>query len=248
MNTDGSGRITEFEEKPKAPKSNKASMGIYIFKWNVLKKYLCTDAENDASQHDFGKNVIPAMLDDGCAMYAYSFSGYWKDVGTVRSLWEANMDLITIPPKLDLYDKEWRIYGKNTAMPPHFVGKNAEIQNSMVTEGSRVNGTVRHSVLFSGAVVEEGAVIEDAVIMPNAVIKKNAIIKKAIIGEHASVGEGAIVGCRPRPDEVYDNSLTDDITLVSNNLDVPPNKRVPKGMIADEKALLKLNDREGEQE
>lgn len=248
MNTDGSGRITEFEEKPKAPKSNKASMGIYIFKWNVLKKYLCADAENDASQHDFGKNVIPAMLDDGCAMYAYSFSGYWKDVGTVRSLWEANMDLITIPPKLDLYDKEWRIYGKNTAMPPHFVGKNAEIQNSMVTEGSRVNGTVRHSVLFSGAVVEEGAVIEDAVIMPNAVIKKNAIIKKAIIGEHASVGEGAIVGCRPRPDEVYDNSLTDDITLVSNNLDVPPNKRVPKGMIAEEKALLKLNDREGEQE
>lgn len=232
MNTDGDGAITEFEEKPKHPRSNKASMGIYIFNWSILKQYLISDARDASSSNDFGKNVIPAMIGDGKRMYAWDFDGYWKDVGTIGSLWEANMDLLGEKPLFNLYDKQWRIYSKNPVMPPHYAGRESDVDNSLVTEGCIVHGTVRHSVIFAGVTIDSGAVVEDSIVMPNAVIGRDAIIKKAIIGEGAVVGAGALVGCEKTEDDSdYDTSLTGDITLLSNSVMVKEGARVPKGMV-----------------
>lgn len=231
MNVDGEDVITEFEEKPKQPKSNKASMGIYIFNWQVLKEYLTKDSEDSGSSHDFGKNIIPSMINSGKRMFAWGFDGYWKDVGTISSLLEANMDLLGETPKFNLYDKEWRIYSKSTIMPPHYAGEDADIADSIVTEGCDVNGTVRHSVLYSGVTVEKGAVIEDSVVMPGAVIKCGATVKKAIIGEGAVIGEGAQLGCDALPTEQYDTKLTGDITLIASSINVPDGMRVPKGKV-----------------
>ena len=194
MNTDSDGRITEFEEKPKKPKSNLASMGVYIFSWPVMKKYLTEDDADPASQNDFGKNIIPKILGDGLKLMAYSFESYWKDVGTIASLWEANMDLLSYPPKFNLRDSRWPIYARSPVMPPHFVGSNGVLETSSVTEGCEVYGTVKHSVLFAGVIIEEGAVIEDSVIMPNTVVRSGAIVKRAMIAENCDVGAGAVVG------------------------------------------------------
>lgn len=194
MNCDDEGRIVEFEEKPAQPKSNKASMGVYIFTWEKLRKYLSEDAADPASSNDFGKNIIPNMLGDGQRMFAYDFSGYWKDVGTIESLWEANMDLLQLPMPIDLYDKKWRIYGRNPAMPPHYIADGASVARSLVTEGCEVYGHVDHSVLFAGVVVKEGARVEDSVIMPGAVVERGALVRRAIIAEGAVIGAGAIVG------------------------------------------------------
>lgn len=232
MNTDSEDRIIEFEEKPKLPKSNKASMGIYIFNWNVLREYLIADTMNPNSSNDFGKDIIPTMIAENKRMYAWGFDGYWKDVGTISSLLEANMDLLGAKPKFDLYDKEWRIYSKSTGMPPHYVGNNADIAHSIVTEGCFVDGTVRHSVLYSGVTVEDGAIIEDSVVLPNAVIKRNARVYKTIIGEGAVIGENALLGCEKlESDAPYDNKLTDDITLISSSIKVADGERVPKGKV-----------------
>lgn len=194
LSTDEHGRITEFEEKPKQPKSNLASMGIYIFSTDKLEKYLIEDEADPTSQNDFGKNVIPAMLAAGERLCAYRFEGYWKDVGTVESLWEANMDLLNEKPALDLYEPSWRIYSKSPVMPPHMVEKGAILKDSMVTEGCTVAGTVNHSVLFAGVTVEAGAVVEHSIIMPGAVIKSGAQICRSVVGEGATVGENAAVG------------------------------------------------------
>lgn len=194
LSTDEHGYITEFEEKPKQPKSNLASMGIYIFSMDKLEKFLTEDEADPASQNDFGKNVIPAMLKAGERLAAYRFEGYWKDVGTVESLWEANMDLLDEHPALDLYDQSWKIYSKNPVMPPHMVEKGAVIKDSMVTEGCDVAGTVLKSVLFAGVRAEKGSVIEDSIVMPGAVIKPGARICRAVIGEGAIIGENASVG------------------------------------------------------
>lgn len=194
LSTDEHGYITEFEEKPKQPKSNLASMGIYIFSMDKLEKFLTEDEADPASQNDFGKNVIPAMLKAGERLAAYRFEGYWKDVGTVESLWEANMDLLDEHPALDLYDQSWKIYSKNPVMPPHMVEKGAVIKDSMVTEGCDVAGTVLKSVLFAGVREEKGSVIEDSIVMPGAVIKPGARICRAVIGEGAIIGENASVG------------------------------------------------------
>lgn len=232
MNTDDDGAIIEFEEKPRQPKSNKASMGIYIFNRSVLKEYLSADEKNPNSDNDFGKNIIPGMIRDGKRMYAWDFEGYWKDVGTISSLLEANMDLLGSEPKFNLYDKEWRIYSKSTGMPPHYAAEHAKAEDSIITEGCYVDGEVRHSVLFSGVNVGTNAVIEDSVIMPNAVIGAGAVIKKAIIGEGAVVGENAEVGCDKLPsDPDYETKLTGDITLVSGSVAVESGARVPKGMV-----------------
>ena len=232
MNTDDDGAIIEFEEKPKQPKSNKASMGIYIFNRSVLKEYLSADEKDPNSDNDFGKNIIPGMIRDGKRMYAWDFEGYWKDVGTISSLLEANMDLLGSEPKFNLYDKEWRIYSKSTGMPPHYAAEHAKAEDSIITEGCYVDGEVRHSVLFSGVNVGTNAVIEDSVIMPNAVIGAGAVIKKAIIGEGAVVGENAEVGCDKLPsDPDYETKLTGDITLVSGSVAVESGARVPKGMV-----------------
>lgn len=194
LNTDEDGRITEFEEKPKAPKSNKASMGIYIFTTAKLREYLEADDADPDSSNDFGKNVIPAMLGDGCLMYAYTFEGYWKDVGTLTSLWEANMDLLGNPPKFDLYDRKWRIFYRHNAFPPHRIGEDAKISNSMVTEGCVIEGTVIGSILANGVHVEKGAVVRDSVIMSGVTVKAGAQISYAIIDSDTVVGENADLG------------------------------------------------------
>ena len=234
MNTDEEGRIVEFEEKPKHPRSNKASMGIYIFSWPVLKKYLTLDEQDKSSQNDFGKNVIPAILNGGLKAFAYSFDAYWKDVGTVQSLWEANMDLISDEPPIELDDPDWRIYSKSLCMPPHCVGGRAAIRRSSITEGCNIYGTVEHSVIFAGVDVEEGAEVLDSVVMPGAVIKSGARVHRAIIGENSIVGEDSFVGAERRPEDgEYNTSLTDDITLIANDTHIEAGRRVPVGMIVN---------------
>jgi glucose-1-phosphate adenylyltransferase len=232
MNTDDEGRIVEFEEKPPVPKSNKASMGIYIFNWKILRPYLVADEADERSSHDFGKNIIPNLLDSGAKLFAYGFEGYWKDVGTIGSLWEANMDLLGSKPEFKLADKEWRIYSKSPAMPPHYIGSAAEVRNSLVSEGCVVYGKAENSVLFTGAHIGTGAVIKDSIIMPNDQIGDGAVINKSIIGEGAVVGEGAFIGApRTEEDGEYDTKLTGDITLVADAVTVPALRRVPVGMI-----------------
>ena len=194
MNTDENDRIVEFEEKPKNPKSNNASMGVYVFTWEKLRKYLIEDEQNPDSSNDFGKNIIPSMLRDGQVMTAYSFNGYWKDVGTIESLWEANMDLLEDVPEIDLHDKKFRIYARNLGMLPQYIAATAEVDNCLITEGCRILGKVKHSILSSGAVVEEGAEVLDSVIMPGAVIKAGAKVQRAIVAENAVVEGGAKVG------------------------------------------------------
>ncbi|MDF2926073.1 MAG: glucose-phosphate adenylyltransferase [Paenibacillaceae bacterium] len=187
-------RITEFEEKPKAPKSNLASMGVYIFSWPVLKKYLIDDAANPGSSNDFGKDVIPGMLNAGERLFAYPFQGYWKDVGTVESLWEASMDLLEEEPGLNLNDRSWRIYSLNPNQPAQYIAPSASVKSSILNEGCSVMGTVEHSVLFYGVRVGEGSVIRDSVIMPGAKIGKNCVVNRAIIGESTMLADGSVVG------------------------------------------------------
>ena len=194
MNTNPDGSVYEFEEKPKQPKSTNASMGIYIFKWNELKKYLIEDEADEKSSNDFGKNIIPNMLKDGQKLFAYKFDGYWKDVGTISSLWEANMDLLDKTSGLRLEDSSWKIYARNAAEPPHFMGDHAEVVNSLVTEGCEIDGTIKNSVISSCVKVEEGALIEDSTIMPGAVVKSGAVVRYAIVGDGAVIGENAKVG------------------------------------------------------
>ena len=197
LNTNEDDSIYEFDEKPKVPKSNKASMGIYVFTWDKLKKYLQEDENDPNSQNDFGKNVLPAMLNAGEPMYAYRFEGYWKDVGTIESLWESNMDLLDPNVPLELNDSEWRIYSRNPVMPPHYVAKGATIQNSLAAEGCNVYGTVDFSVLFAGVYVAPGAVVRDSIIMPGARIEEGAQVQYAIVAENSVVGANAVVGQRP---------------------------------------------------
>ncbi len=194
MNTDADLKIIEFEEKPEKPKNNMASMGVYVFTWEVVKKYLEEDDKNPNSSNDFGKNIIPSMLDGGERLYAYPFEGYWKDVGTVDSLWDANMDLLADEPDLDLSDTSWRIYSRNPNMPPQYVAAGATVKRSIITEGCTVYGSVHNSVLFAGVEIEEGAVVEDSIIMTEAVIKKGSVVRRAIIDENTVIGENAAIG------------------------------------------------------
>ena len=194
MNTDADGRIQEFEEKPAHPKSNLASMGVYIFTWRMLKKYLTEDNQNPNSQNDFGKNIIPTMLADGRRLFAYAFKDYWKDVGTIASLWEAHMDLLKNPPEFNLSDHRWPIYARSPIMPPHYIGQEAVVENSLLTEGCEVNGTVRNSVLFAGVTVEVGAIVEDSVVMPGCRVMAGAVIRRAIIAEQSVISSQCVVG------------------------------------------------------
>lgn len=193
MVADDNMRITKFQEKPKQPESNLASMGIYIFNRTILEDYLKADAADENSEHDFGKNVIPAMLRDQIALYAYPFEGYWKDVGTIDSLWQANMDLLADDPPLDLSDTEWCVYSANQSMPPHYIGPKGSVTSSLIAEGAAILGQVSNSVIFYGVTVEEGAKVVDSVVMPGTVIEKNAVVDKAIIGEDCTVHSNAVV-------------------------------------------------------
>lgn len=194
MNTRPDGRIYEFEEKPKNPKSTKASMGIYIFTWEKLKKYLILDEEDKNSSNDFGKNIIPAMLEAGERMFAYEFSGYWKDVGTISSLWEANMDLLDASSEINLKNKDWKIYARNAAEPPHFIGEKATLINSVISEGANIDGKVENSIIFTGVTIEEGSRVTNSIIMPDAHIKKGAVVDHAIVGWNTVIGEGSVIG------------------------------------------------------
>lgn len=193
MNTDKStGRIIEFEEKPAQPKSNLASMGIYIFSKPFLKKYLEDDAKNETSSHDFGKDLIPKMLGDNARLFSYAFDGYWKDVGTIESLWQANMDLLQDEPPFDL-NGDWKVYSSNPSMPPHYIGPDAKVKKAMITEGSMILGEVEHSIIFPGVRVGKGAKVTNSVLMPNAKVEANAVVDYAILAQESVIAEGARV-------------------------------------------------------
>ncbi len=205
MFVDDDGSITAFEEKPKNPKSNKASMGVYIFTWSKLRQYLIDDEADPESHNDFGHNVIPAMHQAGERMFAYKFDGYWKDVGTIESLWEANLDLLNPKVDLDLSDDSWRIYSRNPVAPPHFIEKTAKVENSMIGEGCYIAGNVDYSILFSNVNVEEGATVKYSIIMPGTTVKKGAVVEYAIVAENAVIEEGAHIGESPEAIENLDN-------------------------------------------
>jgi glucose-1-phosphate adenylyltransferase len=207
MNTNEDLRITEFEEKPAEPKNNLASMGIYIFSWNILKEYLDMDARNTKSSHDFGKDIIPLMLEENKKLYAYPFKGYWKDVGTVKSLWEANMDLLNDECDLDLFDHDWRIYSVNPNQPPQYISPEAVVKESLINEGCTIEGEIDNSVLFQGVSVGKGSIIKESVIMPDAVIGENVKIEKAIVPCDAVIPDGTVI-----------RSFDDEIILVTQEM------------------------------
>ena len=195
MNTDGeTDRITEFVEKPPVPQSNLASMGIYIFNWKLLRKLLLADMKNPESSHDFGKDIIPTLLNDGKRLFAYRFKGYWKDVGTIDSLWEANMDLLSPDNELDLSDRTWTIYTEDVTALPQYIGTEAKIQNAYITQGCIIEGEVTNSVIFTGAKVRPGAKVIDSVLMPGAVVEDGAVVVRALVANGITVGKDALVG------------------------------------------------------
>lgn len=194
MNTNETGRIIEFEEKPAEPKSNLASMGIYIFNWKLLRKLLLDDMKNPNSNHDFGKDIIPTLLDSGKNLYAYKFSGYWKDVGTIDSLWEANMDLLAQNNELDLNDPSWKIYTEDVAALPQYIGPDAKISKAFITQGCVIEGEVKNSVLFTDAKVGPNAKIIDSVLMPGVEVADGAVITRALVADGVKIGKGAVVG------------------------------------------------------
>ena len=226
MVSDENDRITEFQEKPKNPKSNLASMGIYIFNWDILKKYLTEDEADPNSSNDFGNNIIPNLLRDGRRMYSYHFSGYWKDVGTISSLWEANMEVLDPENSgINLFDEDWKIFSRNSGMTGHKISKGAVVEDSMITDGCRVDGTVKHSVLFAGVKVEPGAVIEDAVVMGGTVVKAGAVVKHCIVAENVTIGANAIVGAMPTGDVTGVATLGPGVT-VGDGAKIGPNAMV----------------------
>ena len=231
MTCDKEGRVVEFAEKPKEPKSTLASMGIYIFTWKKLKQYLIENENANTGSKDFGKDIIPAMLAAGERLFAYAFEGYWKDVGTLDSLREANMDLLSPSVPLDLYDKEWKIYSRNLNMPPQYIGDKAAVENSMISEGCEINGTVDFSIIFSGAVIEENATVKYSIIMPGTVVKAGAVVEYSIVGEDCVIHENAHVGASP---ETIENRDEWGIAVVGHKVDISEGKAVlPKQIISD---------------
>ena len=223
MNTDGNGRIVEFEEKPKHPKSNRASMGVYVFTWPVLKRYLTEDEKKPDSQNDFGKNIIPHMLSAGERMFAYPFEGYWKDVGTISSLWEANMDLLGKNPAFNLYgEKGNRIYARNYAMPSSIIARESKNKNCFIAEGCEIYGTITHSIISTGCTVDSGAIVEDSVIMPNVHIESGVIIRHAIIGEDCRICRGAVIGGSFAPGEEKKISVVGKAKTIAENTAIKP--------------------------
>lgn len=218
LNTDSEGQVTEFDEKPIKPKSNLASMGIYIFKWEVLKKYLIEDENDSSSTHDFGKDIIPNLLDDNKKIIAYQFDGYWMDVGTIDSLWEANMDLLEEEPELDLYNRAWRVYSKNPNLPAQYISSKATIRNALINEGCRIYGTIDTSVVFYGVHVKEDTIVKDSVIMPNVRIGKNVRIYRAVIDEGSVIEDGTVIGDPSPVSEITLYTESEEKSLLVNNI------------------------------
>lgn len=231
MTCDEEGRIVDFTEKPKEPKSTLASMGIYVFSWEKLRKYLIENENANTGSKDFGKDIIPAMLANDERLFAYEFEGYWKDVGTLDSLWEANMDLLSPSVPLNLYDPNWKVYSRHNNMPPQYIGKNAHVENSMITEGSVVDGAVDFSIISSGVTIEEGASVKYSIVMPGTTIKKNAVVEYAIIGENCVVESDAMIGMNP---ESVPNRDDWGIAVLGHNITISSGKRVlPKEIISE---------------
>ena len=232
MNTNPDGSIYEFEEKPEKPKSTNASMGIYVFSYDKLRKYLIEDEETEGSSHDFGKDILPKMLEDGLRMFAYQFQGYWKDVGTIDSLWESNMDLLDPNIPLDLTDESWKIYSRNPVVPPQYIAEGAQVQNSLIADGCSISGSVDFSVLFSNVTVEPGAVVQDSIIMPGSVIKEGAVVQYAIVSENTVIGRNAVVGARP--ETIVDKDQW-GIAVIGDNLKIGEGAKIaPKAMVAED--------------
>ena len=222
MNVDENNCITEFEEKPKKPKSNLASMGVYIFTWKVLREYLANDDADPKSKNDFGHNIIPNLLGDGKKLLAYAFESYWKDVGTIESLWEANMDLLKVPPEFDLNDPRWKIYARSPIMPPHFIGGSAVVEQSLIAEGCEVHGSVKGCVLFAGVRIDSNAIVEDSVIMPGTHIESGAVVRRAIVSENCVITNGCVVG-----------ETSGDIALIGQATTLPEGTVVKAGEQVD---------------
>ena len=229
MLVDEENAITEFEEKPKNPRSNKASMGVYMFTWEKLRSYLLADEADPNSGNDFGHDLIPAMHKAGERLFAYPFDGYWKDVGTIDSLWEANLDLLDPKVDLDLSDTSWKIYSRNLSSPPHYVSAEANVQNSLISGGCEIEGDVDFSVLFSNVTVEKGATVRDSIIMPGTVVRSGAVVQYAIVAENAVIEQGATVGERP---EAMQNMDDWGVAVVGEKITVGKDAVVaPKAMI-----------------
>lgn len=237
MNTDSDNKIYEFVEKPKHPISNKASMGIYIFNWKKLRQYLMEDQNTTGSRDDFGKDIIPKMLKDGERMYAFQFKGYWRDVGTIQSLWDANMDLLEESPELDLYDTSWKIYSRNPVEPPHYIAPGANVKRCIITEGGMIYGDVNHSVLFAGVTIGRGSRVYNSILMPNVKVGENTIIENAIIAEDTVVGDNCSIGCALSSEEKLKDS-GNNITVVGENIKLPSGYRLDKGNMVDSKNFL----------
>jgi glucose-1-phosphate adenylyltransferase len=234
MNTHADGRVYEFEEKPKNPKSTLASMGIYIFNWRVMRDYLVRDNDDQNSSNDFGKNIIPKMLEDGRSMWAYNYSGYWRDVGTIQAFWESNMELVARIPEFNLFDPTWRIYTPNPVKPAHFIAKGASCKTSVIAEGCMIYGTVKNSVLFPGVIVEEGALVEDSILMTNTRIGKNTKVKKCILDAEVKIGNNVCIGCgenvinEDKPSIYYSG-----ITVVGEAAHIPDDMEIGKNVMLD---------------
>ncbi len=227
LNTNPDGSIYEFEEKPKKPKSTNASMGIYVFNWDVLREFLIADEEDPDSSNDFGKNIIPNLLNAGHKLMAYTFEGYWKDVGTIDSLWEANMELLGKDPEFNIRgDEKTKIYARNNAYPSSYIDAGAKTVNCFIAEGSEVYGTVRHSIISIGCTIGEGAVVEDSVVMPGVVIEPGAIVRHAILGEDSRVCRNAVVGGSFGPDDKKQISVTSKGSVVAANSALLPGEMI----------------------
>lgn len=233
MNVNADDSIYEFEEKPKKPKSNLASMGIYIFTWQKLREYLIADEANEKSDNDFGKNIIPAMLAAGETMVAYRFQGYWKDVGTIASLWDANMDMLSLESGIQVYHKDFPIYTRTPIRPPHYTGQHARFSHSIISNGCEIYGTVENSVLFHSVIVEEGAAVRYSILMPGAVVKAGAVVEYAIVAENAVIGETSRVGTPP------DGSEDWGIAVVAGDVKIGPAATITAG------AMVTRNVKEG---
>lgn len=247
MNTDEDGKIQKFDEKPEVPKSDKASMGIYIFNWKMLKQYLIEDQEIPGSSNDFGKDLLPRMLENKEGMYAYEFDGYWKDVGTIPSFWEANMDLLNDPPQLDLYDSQWRIYSRNPIKPPHYVSEEASVSRCIITEGCEIYGDVSHSVLFAGVHVGKGSKVIDSILMPGVKIGEDTVVQNAVIAEDITIGDNCYIGygnedineCAP---EIYRAG----ITVIGEGVTIPDGVKIGKNVMVDKSILECMNVQSGQ--
>ncbi|MCT4607305.1 MAG: glucose-1-phosphate adenylyltransferase [Marinisporobacter sp.] len=234
MNTHDDNYIYEFEEKPQKPKSNKASMGVYIFNWDILKKYLIEDEINTESNHDFGKNIIPAMLQKGQRMYAYPFTGYWKDVGTIHSYWESNMDLISDEEKLNLFDSKWSVYSRNNTEPSHFLGESAEVKNSIIADGSLIYGRITNSIVSSGVVIGRKCEIENSIILPGCVVGEGTKIQCAVIGEESTIKENCRIGFgQMKENKNFPDIYCSEISIVGEKITIPSGTVIGKNCVLE---------------